>query len=84
MGIRDRLNRAERVLEEHTTALRCPLCGLVVRVEGDAALKLLVQDWRRETGEAFEPDPALERITTHRHKELAQVAFSDMPEISFP
>lgn len=84
MGIRDRLSRAERVLDEYTTTLRCPVCGLVVRVEGDAALKLLVQDWRRETGKAFDPDPGLERIRAHQHKELAQAAFSDMPGVPIP
>ena len=84
MGIRDRLNRAEKILDEHTTTLRCPVCAEVVRVEGDAALKLLVQDWRRGTGEAFDPDPDLERIAAHRHRELARAAFGDMPGVSAP
>ena len=84
MGIRERLKKAERVAEDHTTTLRCPVCAEVVRVEGDAALKLLVQDWRRTTGDTFEPDPALERITTHQHKELAQAAFNDMPGVPVP
>jgi hypothetical protein len=77
-----RMKRAERALDEHTTTLRCPVCGVVVRVEGDAALKLLVQDWHRGTGEAFDPDPGVERITTHQHKELAEAAFRDMPGVS--
>lgn len=84
MSIRDRLKRAEKVLDEHTTTLRCPVCAEVVRVEGDAALKLLVQHWRRGTGEAFEPDPALERIMAHHHRELAEAAFRDMPGVSAP
>lgn len=78
------MKRAEKALEEHITTLRCPVCGVVVRVEGDATLKLLVQDWRREIGEAFEPDPALKRITAHHHKELAESAFKDMPGVSAP
>ncbi len=84
MGLRGRLARAEKALEEHVTTLRCPVCAEVVRVEGDAALKLLVQDWRRETGEPFEPDPGLERIAMHPHKELAEAAFGDMPGVSAP
>ena len=84
MGLRDRLKRTEKALEDHITTLRCPVCGVVVRVEGDAALKLLVQDWRRGTGESFDLDPALERITTHQHKELAQAAFRDMPGVVAP
>ena len=84
MGIRDRLKRAERVADEDTTALRCPVGGGVVRGEGAAALTPLVQGWRREIGPTFDPEPALERITTHRHKELAQAAFSDMPGVPAP
>ncbi len=81
MGLRDRLKRAERAADEHVTTLRCTVCGVVVRVEGDAALKFLVEDWCRTVGEPFVPDPALERIRTHPHGELAEEAFRDMPGV---
>lgn len=84
MGIRDRLKKAERAADEHATTLRCPVCGVVVRVPGDAALMLLVEDWRRGVGEPFDPDPVLERIRTHPHPELRQAAFADMPGVAAP
>ncbi len=84
MGLRDRLTRAEKALEEHVTTLRCPVCGDVVRVPGDAALKLLAEDWRRGAGEPFDPDPAIERVNAHPHRELAQAAFRDMPGVTVP
>jgi hypothetical protein len=79
VGLRDRLDRAERAAGEHFTTAVCPGCGEAFRYAGDLALDLVVAQWVRATGTEHEVDPTVERLLDHPHEELLHEALSDLP-----
>ena len=72
MGLRGRLDRAERAAGEHFTTAVCPECGEAFRYAGDLALDLVVAQWVRATQwtEHDEVDPTVERVLDHEHEDL--------------
>ena len=80
MGLKDRLDRAERAAGEHFTTAVCPECGEAFRYAGDLALDLVVAQWARATQwTGHEVDPTVERVLDHPHEELLHEALSDLP-----
>ena len=80
MGLKDRLDRAERAAGEHFTTAVCPGCGEAFRYAGDLALDLLVVlQWVRATGTEHEVDPTVERVLDHPHEALVDEVLSDIP-----
>jgi hypothetical protein len=55
MGLlRRKLRRLQRAADGHTTLLTCRDTGEQIRVPDDAALRLIVADWREGAGEECE------------------------------
>ena len=80
MGLKDRLDRAERAAGEQFTTAAWPECGEAFRYAGDLALDLVVLQWVRETQwTEHEVDPTVERVLDHPHEELLHEALSDLP-----
>ena len=81
MGLKDRLDRAERAAGEHFTTAVCPECGQTFRYGGDLALEVVTLQWTRETGTKHEADPTVERVLDHPHQELLDEVLSDIPAL---
>ncbi len=80
MGLKDRLDRAERAAGEHFITAVCPECGEAFRYAGDLALDLVVAQWARATGtEHDDVDPTVARVLDHPHEELVDEALRDLP-----
>ena len=80
MGLKDRLDRAERAAGEHFTTAVCPGCGEAFRYAGDLALDLVVAQWVRATQwTEHEVDPTVARVLDHPHDELVDEALRDLP-----
>ncbi len=79
MGIRDRLDRAEREAGEHFATAACPECGEAFRYAGDLALDIVVAQWVRATGTEYEVDPTVARVLDHPHEPLVEEALRDLP-----
>jgi hypothetical protein len=80
VGLKDRLDRAERAAGEQFTTAVCPECGEAFRYAGDLALDLVVLQWVRATQwTEHEVDPTVERVLDHPHEELLHEALSDLP-----
>ena len=81
MGLRGRLDRAERAAGEHFTTAVCPECGEAFRYAGDLALDLVVAQWVRATGTGYEVNPTVARVLDHPHEELVEETLRDLPAL---
>ncbi len=80
MGLKDRLDRAEREAGEHFATAVCPECGEAFRYAGDLALDIVVAQWVRATQwTEYEVDPTVARVLDHPHEGLVHEALSDLP-----
>jgi len=79
VGLRDRLDRAEREAGEHFTTAVCPECGETFRYAGDLALDIVVAQWVRATATEYEADPMVARVLDHPHEELVDEVLRDIP-----
>jgi hypothetical protein len=78
MGLRDRIKRAQKAADEHTTVLTCLDNGDKRRVPDDAGLRVLVADWCEETGHDYS-DSLVEWLSPYLERGLANEEVREWP-----